>query len=190
MVKCFFLAVAAVMLFAAPAFAADLKLGIFSMQYVATQCDAAKVVQKKMQDQFSGEKAALEKQEAELKRRAEEMQNQGAGLSADAREDKRTQFIRLKRDYEDKARSFLRRVEQAELKARQDITSLIVKAVQEIGATKGYTVIMDGMSAGVMHADKSVDVTQLVLDEANRIYKTSGIPNMSGAQPAGVKKKK
>ena len=184
MVKCFFLVVAGVMLFAAPAFAADLKLGIFSMQYVATQCDAAKVVQKKMQDQFAGEKSALEKQEAELKRRADEMQNKGAALSAEAREDKRTQFIRLKRDYEDKARNFLRRVEQSELKARQDITSLIVKAVQEIGNSKQYTVIMDGMSAGVLHADKSVDITQLVLDESNRIYKTSGIP----AAPSAPKK--
>ncbi|SHN59938.1 OmpH family outer membrane protein [Desulfovibrio litoralis] len=181
MVKCFFLALAGVMLFAAPVFAAELKLGIFNMQYVATQCDAAKAVQKKMQDQFSAEKTAIEKQEAELKRRAEEMQKSGDKMTPEAREDKRTQFIRMKRDYEDKARSFLRRVEQAEMKARQDITLLIVKAVQEIGNAKSYTVIMDGMSAGVLHADKSVDVTQAVLDEANKIYKTSGIPALPSA---------
>lgn len=163
-------AVAAFLMAASTAMAADLKVGIVNMQKLATQCEAAQEAQKKMKATFGPEKDQLDKQAADLKKRADEMKAQFAALSPEAKEDKKVEFIRLKRDFEDKARVFARKVEAAQMRIRQDMAEMIMKAASDYAAKKGFTVILDGAAAGVIHADKSLDVTDDMLIEVNRVW--------------------
>ncbi|HEU6437142.1 MAG TPA: OmpH family outer membrane protein [Nitratidesulfovibrio sp.] len=165
------LAAAFVLAWTTAAVAADMKIAIVNMQAIASQSDAAQDAQKKMKATFGAEKDQLEKQANDLKKKADDMKVQSAALSNEAKEDKKVEFIRLKRDLEDKTRAFARKVEGAEMRVRQEMASLILQAAKEYGDKKGYTLILDGAAAGVVHADKTIDVTKELLDEVNRVYR-------------------
>ncbi len=175
--------VVTLLLFSAPAFAAEMKIGLINLATVVVQCDAGKDAAKKMNDQFSAEKKQLEAQDANLKKKATELEAQRAALSAEAREDKQVEFMRLKRDLEDKSRLFVRKVEAAEMRVRQDIGSVVMKAVNDYGKKNGYTFIMDGTAAGVMYTDGGVDITNDIIKETNRVWKENpkGIPPVQSA---------
>lgn len=166
------LAAALVLAWTSVAVAAELKIAIVNMQAIASQSEAAQNAQQKMKATFGTEKDQLEKQANDLKKKADDMKVQAAALSAEAKEDKKVEFIRLKRDLEDKTRAFARKVEAAELRVRQEMAALILQAAKEYGEKKGYTLILDGAAAGVVHADKGIDATKDLLEEVNRLYRT------------------
>ena len=168
-----FLALTLALLIAAPATAAaaEGKIGVFNSRAVAAQCTALKEAQKKIESQYAGEKATLEKQGADLKKRAEELQTQSAALGADAREDRRASFLRSKRDFEDKYAAFARKVEKAAMQVQQEFGNNLLKATQNYGSAKGYSILLDAAMGGPIYFDKSVDVTGDIITEINRVYK-------------------
>lgn len=150
-----------------------LKIGIVNMQALIEECDAAKDALKLLSDQFSEERGELEKMAADLQRRAEELQAQSDFLSTETLEEKKREFVAKKRELEDRTRFFARKVETAEERIRQDMQALIYKASQEFAERGRYTVVLNGNQAGLLYADRSLDVTEDLLKEVNRIYRAT-----------------
>ena len=158
---------------------AEVKIGVVDMQVVATQSDPAKDAQNKMKSKYGAERSQLEKQGKDLQKRAE-------GLKGDVSEEKKVEFIRLKRDLDEKTRNFARKVEQDEVKIRQDMVTLVFRAAYEVAQRKGFNFVVDVTAGGVLYAEQSMDLTQDVLAEVNKLWKSGAV---SGS-PSGAKKKK
>jgi outer membrane protein len=169
--KSLFLAVILSLVFAVSAQAAETKVGVFNSRAVAAKCDALTAALKKLESQFAGEKNQLEKQQADLRKRADELQTQGAAMSAQAREDKATALKRMGRDFEDKYQTFMRKVETSNSKVQQEFFGNLAKAAQEYGTRSGYSILLDTNMGGPVFFDKSVDVTADIITEINKIYK-------------------
>lgn len=150
---------------AAPAAAPAAKIGVVDMQAVATQSDPAKAAKKQMESKYGKEREALEKQGETLKKKAEALKDPKAS------EEKKLEFIRLKQELDQKTRNFLRKVEQEEIKLRQDMVTLVFNATYEVAQRKGFNFVVDITAGGVLYADKSMDLTQDVLLEVNKLYK-------------------
>ena len=167
-----FLAVILTLVFTASAYAADTKVGVFNSRAVAAKCDALNAALKKQEAQFAGEKSQLERQNADLKKRAEDLQTKTAALSPEAREDKRTEFLRMKRDFEDRYQAFARKAEAAGMKLQQEFMLNLSKAAQEYGTRRSYAILLDsGMGGPIFFFDRGVDVTSDMIVEINRVYK-------------------
>ena len=110
----------------------------------------------------------LEKQGEALKKKAEALKNPKAS------EEKKLDFIRSKQDLDQKTRNFLRKVEQEEVKLRQDMVTLVFSATYEVARAKGFNFVVDVTAGGVLYADQTMDLTQDVLAEVNKIYKEKG----------------
>ncbi len=141
------------------------KIGVVGMQAVATQSDPAKAAKKQMESKYGKEREALEKQGETLKKKAEALKDPKAS------EEKKLEFIRLKQQLDQKTRNFLRKVEQEEIKLRQDMVTLVFNATYEVAQRKGFNFVVDITAGGVLYADKSMDLTQDVLLEVNKLYK-------------------
>lgn len=141
------------------------KIGVVDMQAVATQSDPAKAAKKQMESKYGKEREALEKQGETLKKKAEALKDPKAS------EEKKLEFIRLKQELDQKTRNFLRKVEQEEIKLRQDMVTLVFNATYEVAQRKGFNFVVDITAGGVLYADKSMDLTQDVLLEVNKLYK-------------------
>ena len=159
-------AVAVGLLLAGQVYAADggavpaAKIGVVDTQSVPAQ--AAKTT---MESKFGTERNELEKQGEALKKKADALKNPKAS------EEKKLDFIRSKQDLDQKTRNFLRKVEQEEVKLRQDMVTLVFSATYEVARAKGFNFVVDVTAGGVLYADQSMDLTQDVLAEVNKIYK-------------------
>ena len=161
-------------LLAGSAFAADTKIGVFNSQAVAMDSDAAKAAQQKLQSQFGAEKNQLEKQAKDLQSKGEALQAQMATLSAKAREEKQMEFLRLRRDFEEKSRNFARKVENSEAQIRQSMARQIYEASLAVAKKRNLDLILDAATGSVMFATPEMDITKDVLAEVNRLWKASG----------------
>ena len=137
------------------------KIGVVDMQAVATQSEPAQAAKKQMESKYGKERAALEKQGEALKKSAEELKGPKAS------DEKKLAFIRKKQELDQKTRNFLRKVEQDEVKLRQDM----VNATYNVAQKKGFTFVVDITAGGVLYADQTMDLTQDVLAEVNRLHK-------------------
>ncbi|MEG2171688.1 MAG: OmpH family outer membrane protein [Desulfovibrionaceae bacterium] len=176
--RVFLLAIAAVLLMANVALA-EVKIGVVDMQVVATQSDPAKDAQTRMKSKYGAERDQLEKQAKSLQSKAEGLKN-----GKDISEDKKVEFIRLKRDLDEKTRNFARKVEQDEVKIRQDMVTLVFRAAYEVAQRKGINFMVDVTAGGVLYADQSMDMTKDVMAEVNKLWKSGAI---EGAPKKGKK---
>ena len=138
------------------------KIGVVDMQAVATQSEPAQAAKKQME---SKERAALEKQGEALKKSAEELKGPKAS------DEKKLAFIRKKQELDQKTRNFLRKVEQDEVKLRQDMVTMVFNATYNVAQKKGFNFVVDITAGGVLYADQTMDLTQDVLAEVNRLHK-------------------
>ena len=184
-------AILAALCFSSPAFGADaaatppVKIGVVDMQAVATQSEPAKAAKDQLEAKYGKDRAALEKQGASLKKQAEALKNPKTS------DEKRRAFIRAKQKLDNETRNFLRKVEQDEMKLRQDMVTLIFSATYEVARAKGYNFVVDVTAGGVLYADQSMELTQDVLAEVNKLYKEKKPENdKAAAKPADSPAKK
>lgn len=164
----------------APA-SAPLRIGVVDMQAVATDSEPAKAARSQMESKYGNERNNLEKQGNSLKKQAQ-------GLKK-ASEQKKVDFLKAKQKLDNETRAFMRKVEQDEIKLRQDMVTLVFNATYEVARAKGFNFVVDVTAGGVLYADKAMDLTQDVLAEVNRIYAASN-EKKPEAQPAAPPAKK
>ena len=141
------------------------KIGVVDMQTIATESDAAKAAKAQLESKYGTERANLEKQGNALKKQAEGLKNPKTS------ENKKVQFLKSKQKLDNDTRNFLRKVEQDEVKLRQDMVTLVFSAAYEVAKAKGYNFVVDVTAGGVLYADPSMDLTQDVLAEVNKQFK-------------------
>lgn len=175
-----FLMAAAMCLLVANVALAEVKIGVVDMQVVATKSEPAMDAQKKMQEKYGKERDQLEKQSKNLQKKAESLKK------ANVSEEKKVEFIRLKRDYDEKTRNFARKVEEDEMKIRQDMVTLVFRAAYEVARRKGFNYVVDVTAGGVLYAEQAMDITKDVLEEVDKLWKSGALKDHGG--PAGPDK--
>jgi outer membrane protein len=152
--------------------AAELKIGLFSLNSVATSCDAYKAKQADMKKTFESEGKAVEKQGLDLQKLVNEFQIQQQALSPQAREDRQEALKRQSREFEDKRNDFLRRYSNAEKRAQEEIISIVLYSASEYGKREKFSFVLEMDRAGVLWVEQPLDITKAVLEETNKTWKT------------------
>lgn len=140
------------------------KIGVVDMQTVATDSDPAKAAKAQMEAKYGKEGAAIEKRAKDLEKQAAALKNPKS--KEKAREDFLAALNKLNKDKQ----NFQRKVQQDEIKLRQEMVTLVFSATYEVARAKGFNFVVDVTAGGVLYADQSMDLTQDVLAEVNKIY--------------------
>lgn len=177
MYKVFLTAFAACLLMANVALAAEVKIGVVDMQVVATDSEPAKKAQEEMKAKYGAERDLIEKQSKDLQKQADGLK--GPNIS----EEKRMDFIRKRRALDERTRDFTRKVEQDEIKIRQDMVTLVFRAAYEVAQRKGFTFVVDVTAGGVLYAEQNMDLTQDVLADVNKLWKDGGSKDALPSSP-------
>lgn len=161
------------------------KIGVVDMQTIATDSDAAKAAKAQLETKFGKEREQLEKRGKDLQKQAEGLKNPKVS------EEKKMSFLKAKQKLDNDTRNFLRKVEQEEVKLRQDMVTMVFTATYEVARAKGYNFVVDVTAGGVLYADKSMELTQDVLEEVNKLYakNNSSAPAAKPEPPAAEKPK-
>ncbi len=152
---------------AGSAWAADTKIGYLDMQQVLNMSEAGKVAKDQLQEKLKKYQEQINLKQADLQKLKNDLEKQGMTLNESARAAK-------EKDYQQKLKDFQRFTKDAEedLQARdaeftKKILQTLEKIVQEYGKSNGFMMIFDARAAGMLYADKSVDLTSEILKALN-----------------------
>lgn len=161
----------AVFMFSNAAFATS--IGIFSMASVADRSDVSQAMQKELQSSFGKTVESLEKEAADLQKRAADLQKQAAALSEKARVEKAQELEKAGRAFEEKRTALAEKMGPRQQAMQKEIVEILRLACENCAKSKKLDLILDSTSS-VAYASPSVDVTQDILDEVNKIWKSRG----------------
>ncbi len=142
---------------------AEVNVAVFDLQDVAAKCDAVKAAQDDMKKKFDGQKKQLEKDRTTLEKKAEGFKGK------QPTEQQQAEFIKMQREYSEKANAYVRAVQQDELRVRKEIDTLIMAAAKDLAKRKGYNLVLDSNAA--LYFDPAMNVTPDMLNETNRVWR-------------------
>jgi outer membrane protein len=160
--KFLIVAIALCFMASSAAYAADTTIGIVDMQALVTQSVPAKETKSRMESKYGAEKAQLEKQSKELQALAESMKK------SSVTEAKKDEFIRKKRDLDEKVRSLTRKIDQDS----NEVLDIIFYSTAQVAKSKNIDMVVEVRNGGIMYAQPAMDITKDVLNEVNKQYKS------------------
>ncbi len=150
---------------------AETKIAFVDMKAVISKSDAGIKAMDSLKAQFKDMKDNLDAQKKSLGALKEELQKQSMMLSQEAKLDKETQYKRKVRDFQDMGQNYQRKLQQAEHDLSKPIIGKLVEIMQEYGKKNGYTAIYDKQSAGLIYHEPSLDVTNAIIAELNKVLR-------------------
>jgi outer membrane protein len=139
----------------------EVKIGVINAQEIMEKTKKGNQVQKKLENLQNAKRKQLQTKQQELEKLEKELNS--PALNADTR-------ARKTRQVQDKRIELQRMVEDAQNEMRQEsqkelfeLQKEIMPLIQEIGRSKGFTLILDMTSSGIAYFDQSVDITAEVI---------------------------
>jgi outer membrane protein len=121
-------------------------------------------------EQLEKDKAAMQKdvdaRKAEVEKLRDELDKKGLVLSADSRREKEETLQRKVRDLRRMAEDLEKELQRKEQLATQKILQELTGLIEKVGKDRGFLLIVERRSAGVIYADPEADMT----DEVIKLY--------------------
>jgi len=144
-------------------YSADIKIGWVDMQKAVNECNAGKEAKKTLSKEVEKVQRLIAERQKELQQMKEPLEKQGLMLTPEARASREKEFQTKLRDSQRWGEDVQNEFSQKRIEMERNISSGLVKVVQEIGAKEGYTVILERNENIVLFTSKSIDLTDLVI---------------------------
>lgn len=150
-------------LVAAPALAADTKIGYVDLQKALNTSEAGKAAKERISKKVKEYEGTIDTRQKEIKKLKEELEKQAMLLSEDARGAK-------ERDYQQKVKEFQRftkdiqeELQQKDNEYTKQILEELFKVIKDVGEKEGYTMILEQSESSILYADEKVNLTDKVI---------------------------
>ena len=161
-------------LIAMPVAASEIKIGTISLQQIVMSSKAGSEAQKVLEQKASEFKGKLEKEGEDLETMRQEIEKKSSVWSNEVRSDKERDYQKLLRSFQVKQEDAQYELKQLEAKVMGPILQDLHEAIKTVGKDNGYTIILENSRKGIqsqvglMYADESLDISDLVLKELDR----------------------
>jgi outer membrane protein len=126
---------------------------------------------KAAQEEFSKLEAAkleeLRPMRDELERLQEELEKQKFLITEDALAERQLEIMKRRRDLERDIRAAEDELQLEQVRLLQPIQKKVAQVVEELGKEKGFTMIVDKNTRGLLFTDQSLEVTEMVVQKLN-----------------------
>ncbi len=143
--------------------AADFKIGCVDIQRAVNECNAGKDAKKSIAKEVEKFQRLIAEKQKELQTMKESLDKQSPMLTSEARATK-------EKDYQHKLREFQRWGEdnqndlnQKRAEMERNISIGLQKVIKKVGEEEGYTLILEKNENIVLHASKTIDLTDRVI---------------------------
>lgn len=154
--------------YANTSFAAD-KIGFINMQEIIQTSNAGKKAADDFKKLFAKKQESIKSMENEVKKLKDELDKQGAVMTASARGDKQTAYERKLRDYQILVDDTNKELQKRDQEYSQALIPDILKVVRTIAEKDKYTLILDISTMPLPYFDKANDLSNRVIDEFNKL---------------------
>jgi outer membrane protein len=183
-------ALAALLLAAAPAAAADLKLGYVDFQRALNEVEQGKVAKANLQKDFAEKQKVLDKDKSDLEKMQADFEKQVAVLSEEAKRDRAMEIQRRMNDAQGRLMGFQKELSEREREATRAIFEKMEALVREISEAEAFTIVFEKNNAGIIVAPASLDLTNELIRKYNARYKVGEGAAVEKKAEKKVEKKK
>jgi outer membrane protein len=151
---------------ALPAFA-EFKLAVVDQRRALLSSEGGKAAESTLSQLEEKKKKELEPRSAKCKKLQEDVESQRFVLSDEAIQERMIEFQSCQRDLE---RDFQAAKDEITVQNRKLLAPLAKKledAVKQIGKDKGFDLVLDRSTPGVLYSTDTLDITELVIKKLN-----------------------
>lgn len=153
----------------AQAYAEEIKIGSIDLIRALNDSDAGKKAKSDLELLIKTKQAALDEKGKAFEKMKGDIEKQSSALSAEARKAKEEELEKMARDYQRLVAD-----SQSEIKKKEgEFTNEIIKdmraIIEKIGASEGYTIILEGSDGQILFKKKEIDLTDVVIKKHNEL---------------------
>lgn len=152
------------LLFGAAAMASG-KIGVVDPQKIASKSKDMQQIRAKLEKEFNPRQQELLKLQKQLQEASEKLRRDNSILSKSDKTDLDNKIMRLKSQYERKARDYQQDFGMAQGQALQKMRAKVNEAIAKVAKKQGYDLVLYKEAAP--YSNSSVDLTKQVLDSIN-----------------------
>jgi outer membrane protein len=171
---------------AAPAPAAEIKIGVINVERLIQESALGKEAFNRVKKLNETKKEEGEKLAKELREMEQKLADQGSAMADDKRD-------ALQKSYQEKSIAFKRfqddanrDLEAAQKKELSELERRVFPVINQVGKEKGFTLILNKFQSGLVFVDDSVDVTDEVLKVFNTTVALPAAKPAEGAPKAAA----
>jgi outer membrane protein len=149
--------------------AQEARIGVFDAGRVSEETEEGKRVQKKLSEFRDAKQAQVAAKEKEMSDLQTRLSTQALSLAPDKRAELEKEIQRKLLEL-NQARETATREMQIEInEAQESFQAKLLSVIAEVGREEGFSLILE--SSLVAYADKNVDITTVIVDRFNRVFK-------------------
>jgi outer membrane protein len=168
------------------AFAEGAKIGYVDLQ----KCLLTTIEGKKAHDKLKVKKDAMQREidtrQNELEKVQADLKKQGLMLSAEAQAEKDRDYQKNLREFKNMVNEYNEEIKAEEDKLKAKILSGLAKVVEKIGQEKGYILILEKSSAGILWAPDTEELTDVVIKAYDAQVAKGGSESTGGKEGTGT----
>ena len=149
--------------------AGEVKFAVIDIQKFQESSKAFQKVRAELKAKFDALQAKLDRERDALMKLDEELKKQSMMLSLDAQEDKQRELEKKRRYYKYLQEDFTQELKSLEVDAIKKTMKELETVVKNIAKKEGYTLILERRTLGLMYYDPSVDITENVIKDYDKI---------------------
>jgi len=122
----------------------------------------------KLKSKFDAMQKKLKDEEDAIRKLEEDFNKQSMMLSLDAKEDKRRELERKKRHFKYLYEDYTQEMKQEERDATKRVGKDLEKIIEKIAKEKGYSLIFERRTIGLIYSANAIDITDQVTKEYDK----------------------
>lgn len=139
------------------------KIGVIDLQMVIANSKAGKAAKSAFEAEFKQKQQIIESKNAQLEALKNEFIQNGPVMNETTRKQKAEQIDRLDKDLQRSRADFRDELQRRDYELLEKILKDLDGILQSIGASEGYTIIIEKTEGGVIFSIPSIDITQKVI---------------------------
>ena len=153
------------------AFAAE-KIGFIDMREIMVKSDAGRKAADDFGKLYEKDKAMIQQREGEMRKLKEDLDKQRSVLTETALKEKEAAYQKKFRDYQLLVKDSNEELQTRDQELSKKLVPDILKIINVIGDKEKYTLIIDVGSTSVAYFAKENNLTQKVIEEFNKTFKS------------------
>ncbi len=154
-------------IFATAGASENIKLGALDLMRTINESDAGKKAKSDLEALIKSKQSAIDEKGKNIEKLRADLEKQSALLSSDAKKVKEEEIERLIRDYQRTVSDSQEEVKKKEGELTSEIIRELRELISKVGQEEKYSLILEMSEGGVLYADKSIDITEVMMKKYN-----------------------
>jgi len=154
---------------ATPVMAETQKIGYVDLQKALNLSVAGKEAKEKIKAKVQTYDADVRQRQEELKKLKDDLEKQAMLLSEEARNAKERDYQQKVKDYQRFTKDIQETLQQTDADLTRKILERLLKVVQDVGKSEGYTIVLEKTESSIVYADESIDISDEVIKAFDKL---------------------